>query len=209
MQDRQIFLEGCKSLGINLTEDQMARIDEYALLLDKWSRKINIIGPETIPNIYSRHILDAAQLIPFVKSDDVILDIGAGAGIPSLILAILTDAKIYACERVGKKVQFMNEVKRQLKLGDQFFTLQEDAYKIDPEKYGFTLVTSRAFSELDNILLAGKRVLKNGGRFVLLKGASVKEEINKSTLIFDMTVEEKGSITFKDGKILVLKPRST
>lgn len=209
MQDKKIFMEGCKGLGIRMTEEQEARIEQYAFLLEKWSKKINIIGPETIPYIYSRHILDAAQIAPFIKKGDTVLDIGAGAGLPSIVIAILTGAKVYACERVGKKVQFMNEVKRQLKLGDAFFTLQEDVYKLDVEKFSFDVVTSRAFSELNNILLAGNRVLKKEGRYVLLKGASIKEEINNSDLIFGMTQEEKKSITNKEGKILVLKSRST
>ena len=209
MHDKDIFLEGCKTLGIELDDLQRARIDQYALLLEKWSKKINIIGPDTVPYIYSRHLLDAAQIAPLIKKGEVILDIGAGAGLPSIVLAILTGAKVYACERVGKKVQFMREVKRQLKLDDSFFVLQEDVYKLDDEKYAFDVVTSRAFSELENILLAGNRVLKEGGRYVLLKGASVNDEINNSNLIFNMTVEEKKSITFKEGKILVLNPRST
>lgn len=209
MQDKQIFLDGCQKLGIDITEDQMARIEQYAFLLEKWSKKINIIGPETIPYIYSRHILDAAQLAPYIKEDDVVLDIGAGAGLPSIVIAILTGAKVYACERVGKKVQFMNEVKRQMKLGDSFFTLQEDVYKLDTQKYSFSVVTSRAFSELNNILKAGNRVLKEDGFYLLLKGASLNDEINNADLIFNMTQETKNSITNKEGKILVLKSRST
>lgn len=205
MQDRQIFIDGCKQLGLTLTEDQEARIDEYALLLDKWSKKINIIGPETRPYIYSRHILDAAQLVPYIKKDDIVLDIGAGAGIPSIILAILTGAQVYACERVGKKVQFMKEVKRRLKLDACFNVLQEDVYKLDTEKYAFTVVTSRAFSELSNIILAGKRVLKKEGHYVLLKGERLNDEINNVECIFEMTMEQKESITLKEGKILLLK----
>lgn len=205
MQDRQLFIENCSKLNIELSEDKLARIDQYALLLEKWNKKFNLVGPDTIPHIYSRHILDCAQIVPFINKDDFVLDIGAGAGLPSIVIAILTGAKVHACERVGKKIQFMREVKRQLNLGDSFFALQEDVFKLPEKDQRYSVITSRAFSELDTILKAGKPLLKDGGKFVLLKGVSFEEEKNKTDLIKCMTIEEKESITFIGGKIMVLK----
>ena len=209
MSDRQIFIDKCAELDIELTEEKLARIDQYAFLLEKWQKRFNLVGPDTIPNLYSRHILDCAQICPLIKSDDVVLDIGAGAGLPSIIICILTGAKIHACELVGKKIQFMSEVKRQLKLGDQFLPLKEDVYKLSDKKERYSVITSRAFSEVDNILRAGNPLLLEGGKYILLKGASFDEEKNASPLIKCMTIEEKKSITFTGGKILVLSNGST
>jgi len=211
MEDRQFFIEKCLSLNIGLSDKKLEHIDRYVFLLKKWQKKFNLISSETIPYIYSRHILDCAQIVPFIKDDDFILDIGAGAGLPSIIISILTGAKVHACERVGKKIQFMNEVKRQLKLGDKFLPLQEDVYKLDKKNIRYSVVVSRAFSELGNILTAGNPILKNDGRYILLKGVSVDEEKNKVDLIKCMTIEEKDSITFTGGKILIIDkvPRET
>lgn len=209
MQDRQLFIEKCSELNIELSEDKLARIDQYALLLEKWNKKFNLVGPETIPYIYTRHLLDCAQIAPYIKEDDFVLDIGAGAGLPSIIVAILTGAKVHACERVGKKIQFMREVKRQLKLGDRFFALQEDVFKLVEKNDRYSVITSRAFSELDTILKAGNPLLKDGGKYVLLKGVSFEDEKNNTDLIKCMTSEEKESITFIGGKIMVLKNGST
>tara|TARA_R110000868_G_scaffold218576_1_gene468983 strand:+ start:128721 stop:129356 length:636 start_codon:yes stop_codon:yes gene_type:complete len=211
MTDRQLFIDKCVGLGINLSTEKLERIDTYAFLLEKWQKKFNLIGPDTVPYIYSRHILDCAQIVPLIKDDDFVLDIGAGAGLPAIVIAILTGAKVHACERVGKKIQFMSEVKRQLKLGDRFMPLQEDVYKLDKKSNPYSVITSRAFSELDNILKAGNALLSNSGRYVLLKGVGVGAEKNNTKLIKDMTVEEKDSITYAGGKILVIKqvPRET
>ncbi|MFT7144117.1 MAG: 16S rRNA (guanine527-N7)-methyltransferase, partial [bacterium] len=140
-----------------------------------------------------------------IKDDDFVLDIGAGAGLPSIVIAILTGAKVHACERVGKKIQFMSEIKRQLSLGDSFMPIQEDVYKLDTNTHSYSVITSRAFSELDNILKAGSTLLRDGGKYVLLKGASVEVEKNNTNLIKSMTVKEKDSITYAGGKILVIK----
>lgn len=209
MSDRQIFIDKCAELDIELTEEKLARIDQYAFLLAKWQKKFNLVGPDTIPYIYSRHILDCAQICPLIKSDDFVLDIGAGAGLPSIIISILTGAKVHACELVGKKIQFMGEVKRQLKLGDRFLPLKEDVYKLVEKNNVYSVITSRAFSEVDNILKAGNPLLSEGGKYILLKGASFDREKNASPLIKCMTIEEKSSITFAGGKILVLSNRST
>ncbi len=209
MNDRDIFIQKCAELNIQLTEEKLARIDQYAFLLEKWQKKFNLVGPDTIPYIYSRHILDCAQICSLIKSDDVVLDIGAGAGLPSIIIAILTGAKVHACELVGKKIQFMAEVKRQLKLGDHFLPLKEDVYKLHEKNERYSVITSRAFSEVDNILKAGNPLLLEGGKYVLLKGASFEDEKNNSPLIKCMTIEEKRSITFTGGKILVLSNSST
>jgi len=203
--DRQAFLDGCKKLDIEITSEQMERIDQYALLLEKWNQKFNLVGPDTIKHIYSRHILDCAQVVPFINDTDIVLDIGAGSGLPSLIIAILTGAEVHACERIGKKVQFMNEVKRKTKLGDRFLTLQEDVFNLHKKETRYSVVTSRAFSQLDIILKAGRSLLTEDGKFVLLKGVNYQDEILAANLKLDVTVDEKDSITFTGGKILVLK----
>jgi len=201
--DRDTFLEGCKALKIELSDEKLKQIDLYAELLRKWSRKINIIGPETIPYIYSRHILDSIQVVPFINDDDIVLDVGAGAGLPSIIISIMTEAKVFGCERVGKKIQFMQEVRRKLSL-ESFFPLQKDAYKLKDDELGITVVTSRAFSELKNIIDVGEPLLKTDGRYVLLKGGAVDAEIKSLTLNKNVTIKKKKSITFADGNILLI-----
>jgi 16S rRNA (guanine527-N7)-methyltransferase len=205
MNDRDIFIQKCVELNIQLSGEMLTRIDQYAFLLSKWQKKFNLIGPDTVPYIYSRHILDCAQICPMINSDDFVLDIGAGAGLPSIIISIITGAKVHACETVGKKIQFMGEVKRQLKLDDRFTPLNEDVYKLHLNNSRYSVVTSRAFSSVDNILKAGNPLLSKNGKYILLKGSNFDVEKNKSSLIKCMTVKEKDSITFIGGKVLVLK----
>ena len=204
MDDRQLFIDGCQKLGVELTDEKMERIDAYALLLEKWNKKFNLVGPDTIKHLYSRHLLDCAQVVPFLKAGDSVLDIGAGSGLPSLVVAILADVEVHACERIGKKVQFMREVKRQLSLGDKFEALQEDVFDLVDLEKRYSVVTSRAFAALDIIFKAGNPLLKGDGKFILLKGVQYKDEISAANLNLNVTVDEKESITFTGGKILVI-----
>lgn len=205
MDDKTLMLEGLKKLDIEISKDQEARLDEYALLLKKWQKKFNLISPTTIPYIYSRHILDCAQIVPYIKDGDLVLDIGSGAGLPSVVLAIMSNAKIHACERNWKKVQFLNNVRRELSLSDNFLVLQNDIYKSDEFENRYDVITSRAFSELKNIFSAGEPLLKEGGSYVLLKGGRLDDEIKNATLKKDVTTDIKESITFTDGKILIVQ----
>jgi len=201
--DRNLFLEGCEELKISISDDKLKQIDLYAELLFKWSGKINLIGPETVPYIYSRHILDSIQIIPFINDSDIVLDVGAGAGLPSVIISIMTEAKVFACERVGKKIQFMQEVRRKLGL-ENLSPLQKDAYKLNQDNLGITVITSRAFSELKNIIEVGDSLLKEDGRYVLLKGSAVDDEIENLSPNKNVTIKKKESITFADGNILLV-----
>ncbi len=201
-QDRNKFLEGCKKLNINISKEQMTRIDEYAFLLAKWQKVYNLIGPDTVSEIYTRHLLDSIQIVPYIKNDDVVIDVGAGAGLPSIVLAIMTDAKIYACEKVSKKVSFMNEVRRKLCLDNCFEVLQRDVYGLSENDYLVTVVTSRAFSEMNDILRIGEDVF-SGCRYVLLKGEGVDDEIKKIKINNSVTFEKKQSITYLGGNILL------
>lgn len=205
MDDRQIFIDGCKKLNIELTTEKMERIDQYAFLLEKWNRTYNLVGPDTIKCIYSRHILDCAQIVPYINDDDIVLDIGAGSGLPSLIVAILTGATVHACERIGKKIQFMREVKRRTNLGDRFLAIQEDVFSLPNKETRYSVITSRAFSQLNIIFKAGQPLLAGGGKYVLLKGVNYQDEIDAAAFNLNVTVREKESITLTDGKILIIE----
>lgn len=209
MDDKQLLLDGLKTLNIEMSPEQEARIEKYAFLLEKWQKKFNLISPTTIPYIYSRHILDCAQIAPYIKEGDLVLDIGSGAGLPSVVLAILTDAKVHACERNWKKVQFLNNVRRELELTDKFSVLQNDIYKSEDFESQYSVITSRAFSELKNIIDAGNPLLARGGKYILLKGGRLDEEINSANLKNVVTTDIIKSITFTDGKILIANTSST
>src|SRR6056297_3135239 len=111
-------------MGTAITPEQLEKCDIYAQNLRKWQKKINLIGPATVENIYTRHILDAIQIIKDVPRGTV-LDVGSGAGVPGLLWAIFRGQPIYLCERIGKKTAFLNSMVREMKLQDHYFVLNK------------------------------------------------------------------------------------
>ena len=93
---------------LNVSRETEAKLEIYVKLLKKWQQRINLVSSKTLPFIWQRHILDCAQLTAHIPTSSVrIMDIGAGAGLPGVILAILTECEVHLVESDTKKVAFM------------------------------------------------------------------------------------------------------
>jgi len=100
-----------------VSRETLARFQAYADLLLKWNRAINLVSPNTLPDLWHRHFLDSAQLRQYLPpepgpSSRVILDVGAGAGFPGLVLALLDCGAVHLVEADQRKAQFLREVIR-------------------------------------------------------------------------------------------------
>ncbi|MBI1363808.1 MAG: 16S rRNA (guanine(527)-N(7))-methyltransferase RsmG [Proteobacteria bacterium] len=196
----QDFLDGCARIGVAVSPAQAVQLERYAQLLIQWQAKFNLVGPETLPFLYTRHLLDSAQLVPYVGSGKKILDIGSGAGFPALVLAILTDNHVTACERVGKKVQFMMHVSRETGLKEKFSVLQEDVRKVNGH---FDVISARALADLQDLFSWTEHLKEADTVFVFPKGETVNSEIAHASKFWDMTTQLEESITFLDAKVLI------
>lgn len=207
VSDRDVCLQGLQKLGLNPTEAQLKQIDDYVLLLKKWQTRMNLISPNTINHIYERHILDSAQLVPHV-SRGTILDMGAGAGLPSVVLAIFDVGVVHACERINKKAMFIQEVSRQLGLLDRLIVHNCPVEDIAPIK--FTTITARAVTELSDLFSMAHGHVSDDTILVFPKGKNVQEEILQAEKKWVMTLNLKSSITSLQSEIVVvsnLKPK--
>ena len=103
--------------ALDVSRETLTRLEAYAVLLEKWSRAINLVGRETLPDLWRRHMLDSAQLLdhlppPPRSRPRRILDLGSGAGFPGLVLAILGAGELELVEADGKKCGFLREAAR-------------------------------------------------------------------------------------------------
>lgn len=197
------FLEGCKRLGLQPSPLQVNQLETYVRLLKQWQKTYNLISNTTMNEIWERHILDCAQLVPHIKSGAKVLDIGSGAGLPAVVLAILCDAEITACERLGKRVQFLRHVSRELFLKERLLVVQGDVLAL--ENY-YDIITARAVADVSTLMRLSLHLMHQDMTWLLLKGADYKKEINALLPGIDVTVTEvHGSITSADGVILSLK----
>lgn len=158
--------------------DWQQRLDDYVQLLLSWNQKTNLIGRTTEEGIWQRHIIDSAQLFPFIPDaqSSVVTDFGSGAGLPGIILAILGVKHVHLAESNGKKIAFLKEAIQQLDLP---VTLHHGRIE-DMSPWKNDVVTARAFAPLPKLLSYVKPFMKKECLCLLLKGCSAKDEVRET-----------------------------
>lgn len=152
------------------------QFDLYSQILRTWQTKMNLIAPSTLSDIQKRHIDDSAQLADYMPQGATVLDMGSGAGFPSVVLAIF-GWKVIAIESIRKKANFLEEIRSKLDLQNLKIVNNrvENYLKQMPNSEKKTIVfTARAFAPLINIL---DYIAAYTAPAYLLKGAGIKEEI--------------------------------
>ena len=164
---------------LDVSRETFERLEHYASLVVKWQKSVNLVANSTIPDLWTRHIWDSAQLVPLVvahrRADAPlrILDIGSGAGFPGLILSILTDAEIHLVESDQKKCIFMNNVIRECGLTARTHNARLET--LDDQKAD--IVTARALASMDKLMALLDHQLRPGLRCLFLKGRQVQDEL--------------------------------
>ena len=195
-------------LGFEITPEQETKLQGYVDLLLKWNKTYNLIGRSTEQEVWERHILDSAQLVPHVAGAKTLLDFGCGAGLPSVVLAILTNAKITACERIQKKTDFIKEVRRQLSLEGNLTVCAQDVREFLDEGTRFEVITARAVAPLVDLVEWTDGLLDKQAedpRYTFLKGAELQQELDALKDKYNMTAETFSSITSSTGEIITLR----
>lgn len=153
---------------------QSEQIKLYCDLLIKWNSKINLIGRATVSDLMERHVLDCLQLTEYLPNKNLkIADLGTGAGLPGLILAIEGYSKMTLIESDQKKCVFLREARRVLGLDVEI--LCERVEDIKDKK--FDIIVSRAMASLDVLLMLSEPFLNNDSKCLFMKGMSYQDEI--------------------------------
>jgi 16S rRNA (guanine527-N7)-methyltransferase len=190
-------------VDLGVSRETLERLEIYARLLAKWTRAINLVSPESLPDLWRRHILDSAQLLPLLPPAPVgrprrLADLGSGAGFPGLVLAILGAGEIHLVESDRRKGQFLREVSRET--GAAVTLHPERIEELSP--LCADCVTARALAPLDRLLDYAARHLAPGGSALFLKGRGVAEELTQAARRWSMAVERFPSRTDPAGSIL-------
>jgi 16S rRNA (guanine527-N7)-methyltransferase len=192
---------------LNVSRESFAQIETYVELLLNWQSKINLIGPSTIEDVWRRHVLDSLQILPLMKSKtEAIADLGSGAGVPGLILALGGNLRAELYESNGKKVAFLREAIRQTKANALVHQIRletlEDHLPARIPQY----VTARALAPLEKLLFWAEPLLTRGTVGLFHKGQDVDSEVNEATKVWKMgAIIRHASMTDSDGTILEVK----
>ena len=190
--------------SIDVCENEMQVFLKYIMLLDEYQKKVNLIGKSTRDNIWVRHILDSAQilkLLPKENNNDLIIDIGSGAGFPGIVLTILGRKDIVLCEKNQKKVSFLNAAAQECKLQVKIFKGRVENYN----NINIKIIVSRAVAPLNYFLKSIKHLTKPDTILVIHKGEKYLQELEEASKYFSFSSKCYDSITNPLAKIIKIK----
>ena len=189
---------------LQFSDEDIANLEIFKNYLLEFNSKYNLISKSTENLIWSRHILDSAQLIKYFdfNSMGTLADLGSGAGFPGLILAIFNKnpefhVKLY--EKSPVKREFLSKVKKKININAE---IKENVYngEIDAD-----IIVSRAFKKLNQIIKISREIIKKPHKILILKGKNAQSEINNVSLASNYSYKIENSITDVDSKIILIK----
>lgn len=175
---RASLAEGVKALPLTLSDAQLDQMIAYLALLSKWNSVYNLTSIRDPKEMVKQHVLDSLSAAPAFKDASNVLDVGAGGGLPGMILAIVyPHIRISMIDTVSKKTAFLNQAKTELGLSNvTVYTNRVESLQLADK---FDVITSRAFSELNNFINWSEHLLADGGIYIAMKGVSPDQEIER------------------------------
>ncbi len=182
----------------NVSRETFSQLESYVELLLKWNERINLISLNSAKHIWTRHILDSAQLIKYLDFKRPLMDVGSGSGLPGMVLSILGVKEVHLVDSDIRKCVFLQEAKKfsknTIKIHNCLF--------LDVNTASINNITSRAFSNVTKFLGDISQKIDANGDVLLLKGKSWQSEIDeaKHNWNFDYTINQ--SITDDSGVVI-------
>ncbi len=158
-----------------LPDAVQVRLDAYVDLLLRWNSRINLVADKTVESVRDRHIADSLQLLPLLPpGPGAVADLGAGAGLPGLVLAAATERPFHLVESDRRKAAFLTEASA--RLGLKHVTTHAARIE-DTTLPPLAAVTARALAPLNRLLPHAARLLAPGGVAIFPKGRSALAEL--------------------------------
>lgn len=169
--------------NIEISDNQLEKFDKYMKLLLEWNEKINLTAIIEPDEVKIKHFLDSLTVFKYINDEDKVIDIGTGAGFPGIPLKIMkSDTKITLLDSLNKRINFLNLVIEELELKNiEAIHGRAEEFarnKLYREKYD--VAVSRAVANLSTLTEYMLPFVKVGGRCICMKGANLKEELDKA-----------------------------
>lgn len=175
MTPAEQLLAGIHALGLDISTEAREKLLAYLQLMVKWNRVYNLTALRNPGEWVTHHLLDSLAALPHVRGP-VIVDVGSGAGLPGLVLAMARpDWQVISIEAVDKKAAFQRQVTAELALAN----VNVEGGRVESVVLdgGADSIVSRAFSNLADFVNLTRHLLKPGGRWVAMKGKKPEEEV--------------------------------
>lgn len=180
------FIESLKEQGIQINEEQLKQFNEYYKLLIEWNEKMNLTAITEKKEVFLKHFYDSISASFYFDMDRPlnIVDVGAGAGFPSIPLKIcFPKLKVTIVDSLNKRITFLNTLADNLSLKDVSFyhSRAEDFARDKEHREQYDLAIARAVARLPVLTELCLPLVKNKGSFIAMKGASAKEELAEAS----------------------------
>ena len=199
------FIKNSKIGSQNVSRETLDELNKYSLSIIKKNKEINLISSSTEKSIKTRHITDSAQIIDFIDKNDVKVctDLGSGAGLPGIVLAILMKPKkpqfkVIFYEKSYHKSNFLKEISRKFKLNTEIN--QKNIF--DQKNLQTDIIISRAFKPLPVIFEIALKNFKKFKYIVLFLGKSGKEILKEASKKWKFDYEKKKSLTSDESLVV-------
>lgn len=183
------------------TPAQIADLDRFRVLLADWNERMNLVGPATLPDFWNRHAWDSAQLLRLAPDALVWADLGAGAGLPGVVLAILGKGRpgfhVHLVESMAKRCRFLSEVVETLDLPATVHNARAENLSLAVD-----IVTARACAPLVRLLGYARPYLKAGAVGLFLKGQDVVSDLEEASKYWDFAADVVASASDERGRIV-------
>jgi 16S rRNA (guanine527-N7)-methyltransferase len=176
-------------------------LERYRLLLTDWNARMNLVGESTLADFWSRHAWDSAQLLKLAPDALTWADLGAGAGLPGVVLAILGKGRpgfhVHLVESMAKRCRFLTEAVEHLALPASVHNARAEALSLKVE-----VVTARACAPMTRLLDFAEPYIRRGAEGLFLKGQDVASEMEEATTYWDLKAETIPSLSDPRGRIV-------
>jgi 16S rRNA (guanine527-N7)-methyltransferase len=177
MNLRQHLLDACTELNLEIGEDKATSLLSFIDLIEKWNKAYNLTAIKTRQDMVKLHLLDSLTVLPYLVGQRII-DIGTGAGLPGIPLAIcLPEISFTLLDSNAKKTRFVQQTVLELKLSNvEIIHSRAEDYLPDSL---FSTVLTRAFADLSDIIAATRHLLAENGTMIAMKGHCTEAELAK------------------------------
>ncbi len=174
---RNILVNGITALNLNVTDHQVEQLLAFIKLIEKWNKAYNLTAIRNREEMARLHILDSLAIVPHIEGQRVI-DIGTGAGLPGIPLAIcLPETEFTLLDSNAKKTRFVQQAVLELKLKNvDVIHSRVENYHPEP---GYDAILTRAFASLPDIVKLTAHLLAQGGVLLAMKGQNLDAELTE------------------------------
>ena len=173
--NKEQFIAELKKIDIDITEEQLKKLDRFYNLLIEWNKKINLTRITEENEVYLKHFYDSLTIIKVIDLNRIesLCDVGTGAGFPGIVLKIMyPNLKITLIDALQKRVNYLNEIIKDLKLEN----ISAIHIRGEDLKEKYDIVTARAVANIEKLLKYTMHLLNKNGKLIAMKG-NIEEEI--------------------------------